>query len=196
MLQHDNNQHLKSPLNMISVTAFAGQNWLVTPAALAVNQAPPQNVSRQNWILHLSGVTIPNLMGTSSTDWRRETLLITPDLRGPLNHAINNFSIPRPPGNEGSQYTVQFQVQQWAPFAAISSIFDQNQAVNAGFAVDVWRPNPFATVTDAFSNQSRDRIFTGIQVDVAVRDSDAILHRVSYNISLLGQVVFALIIIT
>lgn len=181
---------------MIPVTTFAGQNWLITPVALAVNQAPPQNVSRQNWILHLSGVTIPDLIGTSGTDWRRETLLITPDLRGPLNHVINNFSIPRPPGNEGAQYTVQFQVQQWAPFAAISSIFDRNQAVNAGFAVDVWRPNPFATVTDAFSNQPRDRIFSGIQVDVAVRDSDAILHRVSYNISLLGEIVFSPIIIT
>lgn len=177
---------------MIPVTTFAGQNWLITPAALAVNQAPPQNVSRQNWILHLSGVTIPDLTGTSGADWRRETLLITPDLRGPLNHAVNNFSIPRPPGNEELQYTVQFQVQQWAPFAAISSIFDQNQAVNAGFAVDVWRPNPFGTVTDAFSNQPRGRIFNGIQVDVAVRDSDAILHRVSYNVSLLGEIVFAL----
>jgi hypothetical protein len=160
-----------------------------------VNQAPPQNISRQSWILHLSGVTIPNLTGTSAAAWRRETLQIWPDLRGPLNHAINNFSIPRPPGNEGFQYTVHFQVQQWAPFAAISSIFDQNQAVNAGFAVDVWRPNPFVTVTDAFSNQPRDRIFDGIQVDVAVRDSDTILYRVSYNISLLGEIVFAPIII-
>src|SRR5262249_14917658 len=163
------------------------QNWLITPAALAVNQAPPQNISRQNWILHLSGVTIPNLLGTSSNDWRRETLHITPDLRGPLNYAINNFSIPRPPGNEVGDYTIEFQVQQWAPFAAISSIFDRNQAVNAGFAVDVWRPNPFGTVTDMITNQPRDRIFSGIQVDVAVQDSDAVLHRVSYNICLLGQ---------
>lgn len=80
-------------------------------------------------------------------------------------------------------------------FGAISSIFDRNQAVNAGFAVDVWRPNPFGTVTDVITNQPLDRIFTGIQVDVAVRDSDAILHRVSYNICLLGQIVFAPIIL-
>lgn len=181
---------------MILVATFAGQNWLVTPAALALNQPPPQNISRQTWILHLSGVAIPNIEGASSADWRRETLLIAPDLRAPLNHAIDSFSVPRPAGKEGLQYTVQFQVQQWAPFAAISSIFDQNQSVNAGFAVDVWRPSPFGTVTDAVSNQPRDRIFSGIQVDVAVRDSDAVLDRVSYNMCLLGQIVFASIVIT
>ena len=177
---------------MILVTTFATQNWVITPAALAVGQASPQNASQQNWILHLSGVTIPNLQGVLDTGWRRETLLIQPDLGGPLNHAVDAFSIPRPPGKEGFQYFVMFRVFQWAPFAAISSIFDQHHAVDAGFAVDAWRANPFSTGINAISDQLQmDRIFTGIQVDVAVRDSDAFLYRVSYNITLLGQIVFS-----
>ena len=34
-------------------------------------------------------------------------------------------------------------------------------------------------------------LFNGIAVDVAVRDNDAWLFRVSYHITLLGKIVFA-----
>jgi hypothetical protein len=83
-------------------------------------------------------------------------------------------------------------VQQWAPFASISSIFNQNQSINSGFAVDVWRPQPFGSGTDAFSNQQVGNLFSGVQVDVAVRDTDAFLHRVGYNFTLLGKITFIL----
>ena len=43
---------------------YAGQNWLITPAALAVNQAPPKTISDQEFLLVLSGVAIINLQGT------------------------------------------------------------------------------------------------------------------------------------
>jgi hypothetical protein len=62
--------------------------------------------------------------------------------------------------------------------------------VNAGFAVDAWRPSPFSSGNDAFSGQPVGNIFTGIVVDVAVRDSDAWLYRVGYNITLEGRIVF------
>lgn len=42
-----------------SVT-FAGQNWLITPAALAVNEPKPTSISDQIWVLMLSGVAIIN----------------------------------------------------------------------------------------------------------------------------------------
>ena len=44
--------------------------------------------------------------------------------------------------------------------------------------------------TDVATNASFGHIFTGIQVDLAVRDIDAILQRVSYHISLLGKIRF------
>jgi hypothetical protein len=43
-------------------------------------------------------------------------------------------------------------------------------------------------VTD-LSGTQRHTIFTGVQVEVAVRDNDAILHRLSYSIVLLGRIV-------
>jgi hypothetical protein len=54
---------------------------------------------------------------------------------------------------------------------------------------------PFSTAS-GFGNATFDRLFSGIQVDVAVRDTDAWLYRVSYEIVLLGRIVFGPIIIT
>jgi hypothetical protein len=162
-----------------SVTAFAGQNWLITPAG---------STADQDLLLVLSGVAIPNVRGTS--DWFEDTLIINPDLGAPLNYAINRFGIQRPSGlRDGIDYFTVFSLEQWAPFAGLSAIFDQDQAVNAGFAVQVWRPYPFSSAAD-LAGQPVNNIFTGIEVDVAVRDSDAWLYRVSYNIALLGRIRF------
>jgi hypothetical protein len=181
---------------MKEVSTFAGQNWLIVPAATAANQAPPTRIQDQKWLLVLSGVAIVDLKGISAAQWLRETVSIRPDLNGPLQYAINRYSIPTPPGSIGANYWAGFQVEQWAPFAALSSIFNQNQSVNSGFAVDVWRPNPFGTGTDAFTSAPLNNLFSGVQIDVAVRDSDAWLYRLSYIITLLGKIVFGPIIIT
>jgi hypothetical protein len=172
------------------INTFAGQNWLITPAALALREPPPRDIHAQKWLLTLSGVAMVDLKGNSGAQWLHETLIIQPDLLGPMHHAIALHGIPRPPGSEGNQYNIAFQVQQWAPFASISSIFNQNQSINSGFAVDVWRPQPFGSGTDAFSNQQVGNLFSGVQVDVAVRDTDAWLHRVGYNFTLLGKISF------
>lgn len=179
---------------MIEATNFAGQNWLITPAALSVNQAPGR-IEDQQFLLVLSGVVIVDIKGNSGAQWRRETVSIRPDLFNPLQYAVAQHGIPTPPGSGGSNYWLGFRVEQWAPFAAPSSMFNKDHAVNSGFAVDTWRPNPFSTAT-GFGNATLDRLFSGIQVDVAVRDTDAWLHRVSYEIVLLGKIVFGPIIIT
>jgi hypothetical protein len=77
----------------------------------------------------------------------------------------------------------------------VSSIFNQDQSVNSGFAVDVFRPHPFFTATDIFTNTPRNNLFAGIQVDAAVRDSDAYLYRLGYRITLVGKIVFSPVII-
>ena len=174
------------------LTTFAGQNWLITPAALAVGQQPPKSIHDQKFLLVLTGVAIADFQGNSSTQWLRDTLSFLPDMAGPqnsgpLNWAIGQFNIPKP---TTSNYKIAFSLDEWAPFASLSSIFDQNQSVNAGFAVDVWRPTHFGTGKDAFSGQTVGNIFAGIDVDVAVSDNDAIIYRLGYNISLLGKIVF------
>ena len=170
------------------IRTFSGQNWLITPAALAVNQPRPQSIRDQSWLFILSGVAIVDLQGNSQAQWLHETLIIDPDFRNPLNSAVDRHSIPRPPGTD---YRPEFQLDQWSPFAATSVIFNQGESLNSGFAVNVWRPNPFQTGSDAFGGPMLNNLFSGIQVDVAVRDTDAWLYRVSYNFTLLGKIVFS-----
>ena len=174
------------------LTDFAGQNWLITPAALAVGENPPASIHDQKFLLVLSGVVIANLEGNSTSQWLHETLSFLPDMAGPqgsgpLNWAIGRYGIPKP---AGQNFTIGFSLEEWAPFASLSSIFDQNQSINAGFAVDVWRPTHFGTGTDALTHLPVGNIFTGINVDVAVCDTDAWIYRVGYNITLLGKIVF------
>src|SRR6201987_6200105 len=104
-------------------------------------------------MLGISGVVFANLKGTRSSRWLREAGWFLPDLggwqySGPLTWAIGRFSIPKPPGQN---FTIAFSLEECAPFVSLSSIFNQNQSINSGFAVDVWRPNQFATGTDAFT---------------------------------------------
>lgn len=173
---------------MIYLDNFAGQNWLVTPAALAKGQPPPASIHDQEFLLVLSGVVIANLEGNSGAQWLHETLSFIPDIVSPLNWAVSRFSIPTPPNTVS--YSIGFSLEEWAPFASLSSIFNQDQSINSGFAVDVWRPTPFGTGQDAISQQPVGNIFNGINVDVAVRDTDAWIYRVGYNITLLGKIVF------
>jgi hypothetical protein len=177
---------------MIVLTEFAGQNWLITPAALAVSEDPPASILDQKFLLVLSGVVIANLEGNSSSQWLAETVSFLPDMAGPQNSgplpwAISRFGIPQPPGQN---FSIGFSLEEWAPFASLSSIFDQNQSINAGFGVQVWRPNHFATGTDAFTHLPVGNLFTGINVDVAIRDTDAWIYRLGYNVTLLGKIVF------
>ena len=73
---------------------------------------------------------------------------------------------------------------------SLSAIFNQGQSINSGFAVDAWRPNHFGSGTDVLSNRPVNNLFSGINVDLAVRDTDAWLYRLGYNITLLGKIVF------
>ena len=171
---------------MIYPSSFAGQNWLITPAALAVNESVPTSVTDQKWILVLSGVVNIDLKGNSS-QWRRETVRIVPDMNAPLTHAITHHNVPTP---RGQSYLPRFQVEQWVPHSAPSSMFNLELSVNSGFAVEVWRPHPFDTDTDVVTNAPIGNIFSGIQVDVAVSDIDAYLYRLSYHITLLGKIRF------
>lgn len=178
---------------VIEASTFDGQNWLITPAALSVNEARP-SAQEQKFLLVLSGVVIVDIKGNSGAQWRRETVSIRPDLFSPLQYAVGRHGVPLPPGSSAGSYHLLFEVEQWAPFAAVSSMFNEQQSVNSGFAVDRWRPNPFASAT-GYNNAALDRLFSGIQVDVAVRDTDAWLHRVSYSIVLLGKIRFTPVII-
>ena len=165
---------------MTEADRFAGQNWLITPLS--------GTGANRKFLVILSGIVIVDLKGTSGSSWRHETFSIHPDMISPLNYAITQNGVPKPP--DTASYFTNLSVEQWVPYAAPSSMFNQNQAVNSGHAVDVWRPNPFGSGKDVISGAQAGRLFNGIQVDTAVRDTDAFLHRISYHISLIGQIRF------
>lgn len=176
----------------MNLTNFAGQNWLITPAALAFGEQPPASIHDQKWLLVLTGVVAANLEGNSTSQWLNTNVSFLPDMAGsggsgPLNWAIGQYGIPKP---VGQNYTIAFALDEWAPFVSLSAIYDQSQSIDAGYAVNVWRPNHFATGIDALSNAAVGNIFTGVNADVGVRDTDAWILSFSYNITLRGRIVF------
>ena len=175
-------------------TTLEGQNWMITPAALALNEPPPARISDQNFLLVLTGVCSVSLKGNQPHDWRRETAEIAPDYLTPLNHAIARFGIPLPT-IQGRSVSPMFQLELWAPFATVSSVWDQG-STDVGVAVDVWRPSPFRNADGSFiadfAGSPITQPFRGIRVDVGIRNNQSILYRLSYNITLLGSIRFVL----
>jgi hypothetical protein len=146
----------------------------------------------------LSGVVVADLRGEDG-EWGHQTVSFLPDMAGPddpdstsgpLNWAINQYSIPKPAGSPGMDYLIRFSVEQWAPFVAPNAMFNESSEMNCGFAVDLWRPNQFENGTDVLTNLPVNNIFSGINADLAVREKDAWLHRLGYRVVLLGKIVF------
>jgi hypothetical protein len=173
---------------MAITNEYGVQNWIITPAAYAVNEAPPENISDQRWLMMLSGVAEVNMEGTSTAAWHADQVTMLGDadasVQAALKFAIGQWEIPQPPATYAF-----FQVAQWSPFAGLSKVFDAGESVNAGFAVNYWNLELFPG-TDAVSGQPVENIFNGITVEVGVRDNDAWLYSVGYNIALVGKIVF------
>lgn len=120
-------------------------------------------------LVTLTGIVLVDVEGASG--WHRENLRIR--LRIPDN------IIPTDP----SFFYRRLRIEQCAPFFTINSISNKGQAKNAGWAVDeFWGPG---SITIRAGDELEFR------VRVAVRDTDAWLFRIGYNISLLGRLVSA-----
>lgn len=170
----------------VFVASYESQSHFVTPAALAVTEQPPATIADQRWIFQTNGVAIVNFTGKTTVDWSRDDLLISPPLGTALNDALIRYSIPVPPVRGAFPW---MQVERWFPFATLSSIFDRHTAVDMGFAVDRWRPEA-RSGTEAGTGATLPNLISGMRVDIAARDSDATLHRVSYSITVEGKIKF------
>ena len=181
---------------MIEVVRFACSNWVITPVASALNDAPPANIGEQRFTLILSGVAMIAFEGQRPNwPWTHETLHIRPDVDAALAYAIDRHQIPTPPGTAGYQYTREFQVEQMAPFAGVAS-FEAPADKAIGAACDSWRPHPYETRTDAFDSTPLPRLFAGIEADLAERTIGGNIHRVNYHITSVGKIAFGAILIT
>jgi hypothetical protein len=160
---------------------FAGQNWLITPAPLAVNEHAPSNISEQKFLAVLSGVYVIDRKGTSD-NWRNETIFIGPD-GAAWQYAVNRYNIPRPV----FATLPVMDLELWTPYVALGGL-EVGTNNDVGVSVNVWRPW-LVTKTDVNGHTS-ERIFNGIEVDIAVRDTKAILHRLSYHVTVQGTIRF------
>jgi len=169
---------------MLFVESYESQSFFITPAALAVTEPRPATIADQRWIFQMNGVALITVHGQANGDWFRDQLLISPNLGTALIPALARYSIPPVTGA-----TPWMQVESSIPFATLSSIFDQHQAIDMGFAVDRWhiqtRPG-----TEAGTGQTLQNLLSGMIVDLAVRDTDAVLLRVSYSITVQGKMKF------
>ncbi|MBK8610822.1 MAG: hypothetical protein IPL84_13015 [Chitinophagaceae bacterium] len=110
----------------------------------------------------LSGIIRTETKG-SSQNW----------LNVPITCQIN---IPTLPQGQG------FFIHYHAPFAALNSVFNQNQSVNSGHSVNTCR------LKDVNPNGNFGSNTITLELGLAVRDSDAYLHRVGFNITLAGVI--------
>ncbi|HLY69552.1 MAG TPA: hypothetical protein VKR53_07465 [Puia sp.] len=138
---------------------FVNPQWIITPL--------PNN----KWCLVLSGVLICNFTTGTGSGWRRDTLQIGLDI-----NSIFSFA-----GFDSANKIVTLQVEQYACYGSLNSIFDKDESVNAGFAVDKFYPF-FAGGGRALTDGS------GVFLDVATQDIDATLLRVGYYLMAIGTI--------
>src|SRR5262245_12951040 len=110
-----------------SIFKLATFNWVSMPGpSITIPNAP----TLHQWLLILTGVAYiddeggDGFKGTSTAAWRRESFDLNLDLTAPLQAAGRSPTSPN---------LLAFSVSQWAPFATINSVYDQHQAVDAGF---------------------------------------------------------------
>ena len=120
---------------------------------------------------------------------------LRPDLDAPLEYAITRHAMPTPLGEPGNQYTREFLVEQCAPFAGVTAFYSPAGKV-IGTACDAWRPYHYETRVDAFTSAPLHPLFAGIEADLAERTVGGIIHGVSYQVTLVGEIRFAAVIIT
>ena len=186
----------------VASVSYMGQNWTITPVGPGPNEPAPRSFFEQKWLLVETGVVatdeqlvpppIIGIHGNNPNDWRRGGVRINPaSWADAIFVMMNRYGIAYPPEPNG----VLFSLEQWAPFVAVSSFLDWNEPPDggqrpsgAGVAADTWRPVHFGEAWDV-NNVPIPNVWRGIDVDIAVY-GQAVLHRLSYNITLLGKIVF------
>ncbi|HET6418692.1 MAG TPA: hypothetical protein VFG19_00960 [Geobacteraceae bacterium] len=132
--------------NPDDATRFSSQYWVQTP------------VANDRYLVTISGIVIIDYKGITSDEWRRDRLHL--GIKFPTDFFPKNKIL---------------KLEQWAPFITINAIYNKDESVNAGWAVD---------------NFGLDDVTIGgyisIWADIAVRDSDGYLFRLGYNVTVSG----------
>ncbi len=158
------------PLNPKIITewnnpgAFASRHFTVGP--LAYNRL----------LVVSTGVVVVNFRGDSPNNWTFDRLRVglSPNV---LGEAQAQGWLPNPPVNQ--QWSVQYNQRDIAPLVTLNALYNYDGADNDGKAVDAFNPLPYSQELGALS----------FDAYLAVRDSDAYLYRVGYQLTAIGQLV-------
>ena len=180
---------------MMDVTDLGGQNWLIMPAARAVNEAAPANISRQRWLLVMSGVAVVNMQGKTSDDSaaRRDP--------HPAGHARPAGLRHQPVRHSPAAGNRRAELRSRIPAQAVVAIRRPQLGLRPGPVGERWFRRRWLAALTVHLRYRRllrrqvNGLFTGIIVSAAARDSDAWPYRVGYKITLTGRIVFTQIII-
>jgi len=167
------------------INSFGTQNYLITPAALAFKEKPPSDIGNQKWQLILSGNVVTNIV---EIDGLNAQMQIQPDPTAAIKSAVSAYSIPEPSNRGYLHY--YFQVEQYTFYARLGSIFDKDHGY-AEFGINSWQPAPYLQITlPANKNiQTLGNIFQGFLINATIKDKDAELYKVTYQINLLGKII-------
>jgi len=165
-----------TPDNYLNLTPdnYVTRNWVF-------RQWP---TSDTDWLLVLTGIVEVDVTGDADGNWNCVTaILFAGDLVGQPGGPIDQVAKP-PAGATGLGFTVA----EWAPYAALNSVFNLEYSVNAGYAVNEIRVELGSLPTNPDFSQERDDFLWTLEIDVAARDTDGQVLRVGYNVTLSGQI--------
>jgi hypothetical protein len=146
------------------VGLFEARNLMFIPIERVTEPPNPPAVPYRGLVV-LTGVVRIDLQGNSVTAWRAETYQL--NIGEDFGIAINDGPYKPQPGS-----AFEAHVYKAVPFATVSSRYNAGLANNDGTAVDRFRfslPSP----SDAI-----------LEVDLAVRDDDAHIYRIGYEVNL------------
>jgi hypothetical protein len=125
-------------------------------------------------LVDLTGIVLLGLRGDS--DWVRQTLQVV--LNGGKTEPLLNLG----PAQQGNRWVVR--PDMWSVHAGPASILNQGTAVNAGWAVDTCNTN-----WDLGEPASDGDLLGAIwlYLNLAVRDTDGILYRISFDFCAVGN---------
>jgi hypothetical protein len=151
---------------------FTGRHFMFV-ATPSIPIPPPKHGGAFPGLIILSGVAIIDFAGNSPGDWRRDRVIL--DLDVDFGQAIHLAPYTAPPGLQ----FVGFSIAQSVPFATVNARLARllpQHAVhpNDGTAVDAFWSGPGGAM---------------IQIEVAVRNTDSVIHRLGYHLSLYGSLV-------
>jgi hypothetical protein len=148
------------------------------------------------FLMTVSGVVVIDAVKGTSANWLQQSRQF--DIAAAGTAVAATGIVP------AAGFSLAFLVEQFAAYATLNSISNDNQAINAGWALDSYAPawNPphgsitfnggeqifggtvFNTTSGAFQT------FPGwFSVNLAVRDTDGFILRVGYYMTLLGKVI-------